>query len=105
MTSTSARNANVTVGNGWPLCNRVRWVIRSTAYQSSQVALAWSGLRRDDPGHPSGVPAWLVESPSNPEPDLPAEADDSESNPPSWLVVAASLREPAPADPAPTKEN
>lgn len=61
----------------------------------AEVALAWSGLRRDDdePGT-AELLAWLDEpAPGEAEGVVPADpAATAEGTPPSWLLEAASLR-------------
>lgn len=69
------------------------------------VALAWSGLRREEGIHPNDQPAWPAETSVIAELELSPLAEEGESSPPSWLVAAASLRETPASDASETKEN
>jgi hypothetical protein len=77
----------------------------ASASPSRDVALAWSGLRREDVGTPTGLPAWLDEAATVADADLAPAAEDGESGPPPWLLVAASLPQAGGVDQAVTKED
>jgi hypothetical protein len=75
------------------------------ATPTRDVALAWSGLRREEGIQPSDQTTWPVESSGIAELELLPVAEEGESSPPSWLVAAASLRETPTPDASETKEN
>jgi hypothetical protein len=73
----------------------------------AQVALAWSGLRRDDGPDDAELLAWLDEAaPGEAESALPTDASaPAEGDVPPWLIEAATLRATTGPDGSKTQEN
>ncbi len=77
------------LGRPAPRARGVGLAVRTCGVPAGSVALAWSGMRQDDPP-PDDLIAWLDDPAAGPNPAATGPDDAPEALPP-WLLEAASL--------------